>query len=81
MYRRTTNDQLWWKVDGNAVPYALRVIVSPASKEPPGEIKDLQSKLKDVEKRINSMVDAIMDGVYSPSIKAKLSEVELEKEF
>lgn len=50
------------------------------SRELPGEIKELKSRLNDVEKKIETLVNAIMDGVYSPTIKERLSTAELEKQ-
>lgn len=50
------------------------------SKELPSEIKALKSELTKIENQINSMVNAIMDGLYSPTIKEKLSDLEKQKE-
>jgi site-specific DNA recombinase len=47
--------------------------------EIPVEIKALKSKLKTIDSQIEPMVNAIMDGLYSPSIKEKLSLMEMEK--
>lgn len=58
----------------------FQIKLKEMANELPGEIKVLKKSLSLVEKRIDSMVNAIMDGVYSPTIKEKLSEAELEKQ-
>lgn len=58
----------------------FQVKLKEMSKELPDEIKALKNNLNAIEKRIDSLISAIMDGVYSPTIKERLSAVELEKQ-
>jgi site-specific DNA recombinase len=49
------------------------------SKEIPGEINDLEKRLAISNKQIDSMVNAIMNGLFSDAVKEKLEYLELEK--
>lgn len=65
--------------DDDLIDY-FHVKLKEMSKELPGEIKTLKASLSEIEKKIDSLVNAIMDGVYSPTIKEKLSTAEIEKQ-
>lgn len=54
--------------------------IKEMSTEIPGELKGLKRKLPKIESQIDSLVDAIAEGLYSPSIKEKLEALELQKQ-
>ena len=46
------------------------------AKSAPYELKELNKKLKSVEEKINNIVEAIMNGISTPSTKQALNELE-----
>ncbi len=49
------------------------------AKSAPNELKELNKKLKSVETKINNIVEAIMNGISTPSTKQALNELEALK--
>jgi site-specific DNA recombinase len=54
--------------------------IKEISNQIPDEITDLQKQLTDIEKQIEPLVGAIIDGLYSPTVKQKLSDMEIQKQ-
>ena len=59
----------------------LFVEVKKQVKEIPDEITLARKQLADITSKIDTMINAIMDGLYSSSMKEKMNALETQKEF
>lgn len=73
-------DEIFSKTGLDELADSLIKRMKEMSTEIPGELINLKKSLIKLDKQIDSLVDAIAEGLYSPSIKEKLETLELQKQ-
>lgn len=73
-------DNLFSKAGLDNLVNSLMERMKEMSTEIPGELTDLKKNLPKIDNQINSLVDAVAEGLYSLTIKEKLETLELQKQ-